>query len=189
MRRLLLSFATAYLFATSASVADAQTQDSVSGHVVTESLIPTATGGPTYDIRATSGPSGENPEGEVTFTGVDLVITGRVTCLSVHGNVALIETFTTGSSFPFNLAYRITDSPTGDLVETTIMTLVSPGCDVPEPSYIRRDGVVSGDVVVVDAVPLPTSKEQCKNGGWKSFGDEFRNQGQCVAFVERGPKP
>ena len=34
---------------------------------------------------------------------------------------------------------------------------------------------------------VPTSKEQCKNGGWRNF-PEFKNQGQCVAFVERGPK-
>jgi hypothetical protein len=37
--------------------------------------------------------------------------------------------------------------------------------------------------------PLPTSKEQCKSGGWRTFGATFKNQGQCVAFVERGPKP
>jgi hypothetical protein len=36
---------------------------------------------------------------------------------------------------------------------------------------------------------LPTSKDQCKNGGWRNFGDTFKNQGQCVAFVQRGPKP
>jgi hypothetical protein len=27
----------------------------------------------------------------------------------------------------------------------------------------------------------------CRHGGWRAFG--FRNQGQCIAFVERGPKP
>ena len=26
----------------------------------------------------------------------------------------------------------------------------------------------------------PTSKAQCKNGGWKNFGSMFKNQGQCV---------
>jgi hypothetical protein len=35
---------------------------------------------------------------------------------------------------------------------------------------------------------LPTSKDQCKDGGWKQFGSRFKNQGQCVAFVERGPR-
>ena len=32
----------------------------------------------------------------------------------------------------------------------------------------------------------PTSKDQCKNGGWRSFG--FRNQGQCVNFVNQQNK-
>ena len=29
---------------------------------------------------------------------------------------------------------------------------------------------------------LPTSTDQCKNGGWKTFG-VFKNQGDCVSFV------
>ena len=33
---------------------------------------------------------------------------------------------------------------------------------------------------------VPTSKEQCKKGGYEAF--DFKNQGQCVAFVQRGPK-
>jgi predicted outer membrane repeat protein len=36
---------------------------------------------------------------------------------------------------------------------------------------------------------LPTSKDQCKDGGWKQFRGEngkqrFKNQGQCVSYVE-----
>ena len=27
----------------------------------------------------------------------------------------------------------------------------------------------------------PTTKQECKNGGWKAFG--FKNQGQCVKYV------
>jgi hypothetical protein len=30
---------------------------------------------------------------------------------------------------------------------------------------------------------LPTSKAQCKKGGWKSFGTKFKNQGQCVSSL------
>jgi hypothetical protein len=44
-----------------------------------------------------------------------------------------------------------------------------------------------GDITITDALSVPTSKEQCQNGGYTSFG--FKNQGQCVAFVQRGPKP
>ena len=34
---------------------------------------------------------------------------------------------------------------------------------------------------------LPTSKDQCKNGGWRTFG-VFKNQGDCVSFVATGGK-
>jgi hypothetical protein len=33
----------------------------------------------------------------------------------------------------------------------------------------------------LSALTVPTSKEQCKNGGWRRFG--FKNQGQCLASV------
>jgi hypothetical protein len=29
----------------------------------------------------------------------------------------------------------------------------------------------------------PTSKDQCKNDGWKAF-PQFQNQGQCVSSVQ-----
>src|SRR3954466_615201 len=35
----------------------------------------------------------------------------------------------------------------------------------------------------------PTRKEECKKGRWRNFGSMFKNQGQCVAFVEHAPKP
>jgi hypothetical protein len=39
---------------------------------------------------------------------------------------------------------------------------------------------VTYEVVATD----PTSKDQCKKGGWAHFG--FRNQGQCIRFVNTG---
>ena len=38
------------------------------------------------------------------------------------------------------------------------------------------------DAFVVRFATLPTSTEECKNGGWKTFG-VFKNQGDCVSFV------
>jgi hypothetical protein len=35
------------------------------------------------------------------------------------------------------------------------------------------------------APPVPTSKDQCKMGGWQAFGI-FKNQGDCVSFVATG---
>ena len=52
-------------------------------------------------------------------------------------------------------------------------------------------GVV-GDVFTMNGtlniqLPVPTDKDQCKDGGWQQLHDDqgagFRNQGQCVAFV------
>jgi hypothetical protein len=35
--------------------------------------------------------------------------------------------------------------------------------------------------------PPPTSKEQCKNGGWATFNNPtFKNQGQCIQYVNTG---
>lgn len=37
------------------------------------------------------------------------------------------------------------------------------------------------------AAPSPTSKEQCKNGGWQTYSSpSFKNQGECVSFVQSG---
>jgi hypothetical protein len=45
------------------------------------------------------------------------------------------------------------------------------------------------DFTVIDAHRLPTSKDQCKNGGWRTYG-VFKNQGDCVSFVAtRGKNP
>jgi hypothetical protein len=46
-------------------------------------------------------------------------------------------------------------------------------------------GEAEGDAkVTLTYMSLPTSKDQCKGGGWKNFGTTFKNQGQCVKFVE-----
>jgi hypothetical protein len=33
---------------------------------------------------------------------------------------------------------------------------------------------------------MPTSKNDCKNGGWQTFGGKFKNQGDCVSYVATG---
>jgi hypothetical protein len=53
-----------------------------------------------------------------------------------------------------------------------------------EATDVRNE---TGDIVVTDAQPLPTAKNECKNGGWRQFG-VFKNQGDCVSFVATGGK-
>jgi hypothetical protein len=49
-----------------------------------------------------------------------------------------------------------------------------------------------GNGFLVDALSLsssssPTSKDQCKNGGWQTFTNpSFKNQGDCIQFVNSG---
>jgi hypothetical protein len=41
-----------------------------------------------------------------------------------------------------------------------------------------------------ELVGPPTSKDQCKNGGWKIFNNPtFKNQGDCVSYVASKNKP
>lgn len=41
-------------------------------------------------------------------------------------------------------------------------------------------------------LPSPTSKDQCKNGGWQNYADAngtpFKNQGDCVSYLATGGK-
>jgi hypothetical protein len=62
------------------------------------------------------------------------------------------------------------------------LSLVAPenvGLDLNESANL--EGLGSGPP------PPPTSKDQCKNGGWRSFS-QFKNQGDCVSFGATGGK-
>ena len=49
--------------------------------------------------------------------------------------------------------------------------------------------IVLGSIQIANCTPpTPTSKEQCKNGGWRTFPDS-KNGGQCIKFVQHGPNP
>jgi hypothetical protein len=138
-----------------------------------------------FDIDVRSGPGGESPSGEVTFRfdGGGVFFSGSATCLAVEGNFALIRVQTTQFGV---VGLEVTDSPTGDLIRAIPVSTPTP-C-VPFPGVVDFP-VSSGDVVVTDASELPVSKDQCKNGGWRSYG-VFKNQGDCVSFVaSRGKNP
>lgn len=44
---------------------------------------------------------------------------------------------------------------------------------------------VSAALEITVEASLPTSKDQCKDGGWMTFG-VFKNQGDCVSYVSTG---
>jgi hypothetical protein len=145
----------------------------------------------TFDFNASSGPSGESPSGEA-FLGccgspIFIEVEGPVTCLAVSGNRAVIgvrdPTPTSGVGFLEMVA--VDGGPGGAQDLFTASPLALPADCVSELTGLPIAS--TGDITVVDAPPLPTSKDQCKNGGWKTYG-VFRNEGDCVSFVATGGK-
>jgi hypothetical protein len=57
-------------------------------------------------------------------------------------------------------------------------------------NLVPTGGSTSVDTTGVPMVQIsyrlvPTSKDQCKDGGWRNF-PQFKNQGQCIKFVNHG---
>jgi hypothetical protein len=141
----------------------------------------TSTGFETIDAH--SGPSGENPVGTIEAIG----FTGTISCLNVNGNRASL-----GVNFPFGqFLLLVEDNGPGTNDRRGFGDPVLPDNNVcPDPDTLSdrlSPPGVEQDYIVHDAPALPSVKDQCKNGGWRNFPD-FKSQGQCVAFVQRGPK-
>jgi hypothetical protein len=115
-----------------------------------------------------------------------------VTCLSVTGPDRGADTVGSPTTAVLNLQDATLGVVTVELVDNG-----GNGADIMSGAKSDRaptdcspysgvtDTLTNGRAVVFDAPPLPTSKEQCKQNGWQSFG-VFKNQGDCVSFVENG---
>jgi hypothetical protein len=145
--------------------------------------------GASFAVDARSGPSGENPTGTAIVRSNPLLgfrVEGPVTCLNVTGNRAVIGFANTlGDAFLGVGGFiEVTDS-TPDTVAFARIASGEPPTVCPATLGFGGTALGVGDIVVVDAPALPTSKDQCKKGGWQDFG-VFKNQGDCVSFVETG---
>jgi hypothetical protein len=74
----------------------------------------------------------------------------------------------------------------GDRVNFSFVSSLPTSCPPPPTVDENTDG--AGNVTVIDAQSSPTSKDQCKNGGWRIYGTTFANQGDCVSFVATAAK-
>jgi len=61
------------------------------------------------------------------------------------------------------------------------------GALLPKTSATVPTGDFPVAVATTPALLRPVTKDDCKDNGWRRFG--FRNQGQCIASLKRGPKP
>lgn len=147
-------------------------------------------GNAAVQFDAHSGPLGENPMGTLTTLLPGGPFSTQVTCLTVSGNRA-----TVGFGFENRIGGLVfVEDNDGVGVDRFIglgRVLEPPPavCPAAPPPGLELLPIASGDLTVMDAQPLPTSRDDCKQGRWRSFGGAFRNQGQCVAAAERGPKP
>jgi hypothetical protein len=183
MKRVLLALVVGAAFAfPAASFAQAPRQDSVS-----LSGIATAGAFTVSTLGATSGPIGENPSGQVAFTVFGaLAVGGPVTCLAVDGNSATLNFQDQQGGFGITTV-QVTDNQP-DTFDAAPIGRAPADCSPLPPTGLDAP-VSGGDITVIDVPPLPTSKGECTNGGWQSFG-VFRNQGDCVSFVAtRGKNP
>jgi hypothetical protein len=172
--------ALAVAIAPSAALPQTPAGDSVTG---TATLVEA---GPAFRFDAHSGPSGENPQG--TITRLDPAggppTTASVDCLAVHGNRATVGAVA-GEFPPIHIVAFIEDND-GAGVDRFLGLSGIPGCPLDPPAGTSLAPIFSGDLTVVDASPPPTSKDQCKNGGWRTYG-VFKNQGDCISFVGKNP--
>jgi hypothetical protein len=157
-------------------------EDSVTGSGTADS------GALSFALDAHSGPSGENPTGTAaTFltSEPNIFARGSVTCLAVQGKTAVIGIANDPGSVGLGTLIEVTDDP--DTFAADI--LISPATDCSSGPNNPATPVSSGDITITDASPLPTSKGQCTNGGWRTFPG-FRDQGDCVSFVAtKGKNP
>ena len=143
------------------------------------------------DVNVSSGPSGENPRGEASaridfFAGF---LSASVDCLAVSGSVGTFAGAIGLSSFD-DTHYKFTvedNGPTGSPPDRVTSRTATTPFDCTEPLAFEFYSTLVGDMVVVDASALPTSTQECKNGGWRNFPG-FKNQGHCVSFVATGGK-
>jgi hypothetical protein len=148
-----------------------------------------------FDIHvdAFSGPSGEDPGGHVSFTTIFISdpVSGPVTCLDVAGNTAVMTVAGPFPSFPAILGFtvKLVDNAGSGLDRFQYFPIPPENSQYLDcranPIPTDFGGPLIGRAEVFDAPSPPSSKSQCRHGGFAQFG--FRNEGQCIAFVNHGP--
>jgi len=142
-----------------------------------------------------------------TFTSGSFTLANATQC---QGGSPRFNVFTTAPTSPFFLGCNnVTPTTNSDGTVTynfDAASIAAAGGQVPFPTGTITDVAVIIDVqgtadvsnITVNGtseVPAPvvtgppTSKNDCKHGGWKSFTNpSFKNQGKCVSYVAHHTK-
>jgi len=116
-------------------------------------------GSPRFDVVTTNGTFFLGCNNVIPVTNANGTVTYTFDAASIAAG---------GGQVPF---------PTGTINAVDILIDVQGTADV---SNITFNGVLQVPAVASG----PTSKDACKNGGWKTFSNpSFKNQGQCVSYA------
>jgi hypothetical protein len=183
---------------------DQPLEDSVDGLLYTEPPCDPPQIGctkPRYGVGASSAASGERAFGRLDYVVGERAGTfedpGVVTCLTVRGNRATVGVnfeFPPDASVPGSQSALIFFEDNGSAGADRFAVQPLPARTAPSscpasppagielgPGYPPAGAPDSPGVVIMDAQARPTTKAQCRHGGYASFG--FKNQGRCIAFV------
>jgi hypothetical protein len=144
--------------------------------------------GMVHIFDAHSGALGEDARGTVESRFGTFQLHGSVICLAVTANRATIGVAIAGNPADVQAAFFYVEDHDGageDRMAFEVLQQVPTVCPTSPPLFFTPPLITEGDITVHDSPPFPTSKDQCKNGGWRNFGTAFKNEGQCVAFVQR----
>jgi hypothetical protein len=132
-----------------------------------------------------------------TFTSASFTLASTTQC---QGGSPRFDVVTTTGLFFLGCNNVI---PVGNTYTFTAATIAAAGNQVPFPTgtiqaidvLIDVEGTadlsnitVNGQLQVPETTSAPTTKDDCKNGGWQNFNPAFKNQGDCVSWVATNGK-
>jgi hypothetical protein len=163
------------------AVAQAPAGDSVTGSGTARFITPDLAGLTVpFAIDVRGGPSGEAPTGSLQL----LVPFDDPTCLAIRsggGQVADEAAINFRNTFTgARVVVRIGGGTSGPRSIGAYAATSTTDCGFREPGSIAE--VIDGSITIFDAPARPITKEQCKQGGWRSFPG-FKNQGDCIRSV------
>jgi hypothetical protein len=180
----LVTVVAAVAFAAPAA-AQAPIGDSVTGSGTARFITPDLAGLTVpFSIDVRSGPGGEDPVGSLQlFFAFD-----DPTCLAIRsGGGQVADEAVINFRNPLTggrVLVRVTGGTSGPRLFSVTQASSTSDCSFVPPGTLAE--VIEGGISIVDAPALPTSKDQCANGGWKIYG-VFKNRGDCVSLVATRP--
>jgi uncharacterized membrane protein len=152
---------------------------------------------PVVDINATDDSAAEAGSATGTFTitrsgdltaalTVNYTITGSATNGADYTSLSGSVVISAGVASATVVVTPVDDSA-DEANETVILTLAAGAGYTIGSSNSDTVTIADNDGPAPLPGTMPTSKDQCKKGGWQTFG-VFKNQGDCVSWVATGGK-